>query len=299
MYLGFYGLREMPFNVTSDPGFLYMSQRHEEALKFLIYGVTERKGFLELTGEVGAGKTTICRALIEHLDASVRTALILNSSLSELQLYDAILEDFGLVPARRTKIAMIRALNAFLLEETRLRHNVLLILDEAQGMTTATLEAVRLLSNLETQKEKLFQIVLAGQPQLRQKLDSPALLQLRQRIGIRLHIGPLTAKEVGPYIRHRLHVAGAGETVRFTEGAVHAVALFSGGIPRLINLVCDRALLLGFVLESREITESMIASSIREVEGESVNLDEVDGARVQPATGRLSRAVSSVPQPVP
>jgi general secretion pathway protein A len=174
-------------------------------------------------------------------------------------------------------------LNAFLLEETRHRHNVVLILDEAQGMTRATLEAVRLLSNLETQKEKLFQIVLSGQPELRAKLNAPSLLQLRQRIGIRLHIGPLDPGEVGAYIDHRLRAAGAREGVCFLPEAVARVTAYSGGVPRVINLVCDRALLLGFVLEAREITASMIDHSIREVEGEAVNLDEVKLAVRPPA----------------
>ncbi len=270
MYLGYYGLRENPFNVTSDPNFLYLSKAHKEALSYLLYGIKEKKGFLEITGEIGAGKTTLCKALLNQLDKNTKTAFILNSNLSELQLLEAIMEDFGLHPARRTKISLLRQLNNFLLEELKKNSSVVLILDEAQNLKPQTLEAIRLLSNLETDKEKLFQIVLVGQPELRRRLNSPSLLQLRQRIGIRFHINPLEKEDIDKYIYHRLKVAGSNDNVHFTEGAVDGIFRYSGGIPRLINVVCDKALLSGFVLETKIINEDIIYKSIFEIEGRNL-----------------------------
>ncbi|MGB2705657.1 MAG: AAA family ATPase [Candidatus Omnitrophota bacterium] len=267
MYLDFYGLKENPFNVTSDPNFLYLSRAHREALSYLLYGIKEKKGFLEITGEVGAGKTTLCKALLNQLGSDAKTAFILNPNLSELQLLEAIVEDFGIKPARRTKVSLLRQLNNFLLEELRKNSNVVLILDEAQDMKNRTLEAIRLLSNLETDKEKLFQIVLVGQPELRRKLKSPSLLQLRQRIGVRFHINPLQKEEIEKYIYHRLKVAGSGGDAYFTEDALDKIFRFSDGIPRLINLVCDKALLSGFVLGTKSINGDTIDKSVFEIEG--------------------------------
>ncbi len=271
MYLAFYNLREYPFNVTSDPGFLYLSPTHTEALDHLRYGIEQRKGFLAITGEIGAGKTTLCRALINRLDASVKVALILNSVLPETQLLEAIVEDFGItVAGRRTKGTLIRAINAFLLEQVCKGNNAVLIIDEAQNMRSSTLETVRMLSNLETEKEKLLQIVLVGQPQLRDKLNAPELVQLRQRIAVRFHVRALTRDEVGGYIRHRLKVAGANGDLRFEEAAVDAVYEYSGGIPRLINILADRALLKGFVQESLRIDAGVVRKCAGELEGETL-----------------------------
>ena len=274
MYLKYYGLRENPFNVTSDPHFLYLSKAHKDALAHLVYGINERKGFLEITGEVGAGKTTLCKALLKRLDGNTKTAFILDSNLSELQLLEAILADFGLQSKRRSKIALLRQLNEFLLGELRQNSNVVLILDEAQNLTLSTLEGIRLLSNLETDKQKLFQIVLVGQPQLRQKLNSPSLLQLRQRIGVRFHIGPLGEDEMEQYIYHRIGVASFEKknNICFAQAALEKIFKYSGGIPRLINLVCDKALLTGFVLEARLIDGNVIDKSIHEIEGKAVEV---------------------------
>jgi len=273
MYLNFYGLRENPFNVTSDPSFLYLASAHKEALAHLLYGIHERKGFLEITGEVGAGKTTLCKALLSRLGDNVKTAFILNSNLSEHQLLEAILEDFGLQPARKTKLSLFRQLNNFLLEELRKKNNIVLILDEAQNLKLSTLEAIRLLSNLETDKEKLFQIVLVGQPELRRKLNSHSLLQLRQRIGVRFHLNALAESEVCEYIYHRLNVAGSKGGLRFTGRALEKIVLYSGGIPRLINLVCDKTLLLGFVSDTKLIDEGIVSRSIFEIEGKPMEVN--------------------------
>lgn len=267
MYEKFYGLKERPFNVTADPNFLFFSKKHREAFDHLIYGIKEKKGFLEITGEIGTGKTTLCRALISQLDERTRTAFILNSNLPEVQLLLAIVTDLGLTVKPRTKINLLSELNRFLIDQLKAGSNVVLIIDEAQNLKAAQLEQIRLLSNLETDKEKLIQIVLVGQPELREKLDSPELEQLRQRISVKYHILPLDKTEVGDYIYHRLHVAGSDGTIKFEPDVFGEIYEYSGGVPRLINLVCDRTLLLGFIMESRDITLDMIKRSVEEIEG--------------------------------
>ncbi|MDD5424262.1 MAG: XrtA-associated ATPase [Candidatus Omnitrophica bacterium] len=267
MYEIFYGLKERPFNVTADPNFLFFSKKHREAFDHLIYGIKERRGFLEITGEIGTGKTTLCRALIGQLDQKTKTAFILNSNLPETQLLFAIVTDFGLTVKPRTKISLLTELNKFLIEQLKAGSNVVLIIDEAQNLKSAQLEQIRMLSNLETDKDKLIQIVLVGQPELREKLNSPELEQLRQRISVRYHILPLDKAEISDYIMHRLRVAGSGDSVKFGPDAISEIYEYSGGVPRLINLVCDRALLLGFTMEQREITLDMIKRSVEEIEG--------------------------------
>jgi len=271
MYTQFYNLRENPFNVTSDPNFLYMSRKHKEALSFLSYGIEHRKGFLEITGEIGTGKTTICKALLNRLNEKVKTAFIINPDLSELQLLESIAEDFGIeVPKKAGKLTTFRLINKFLIHQLSLKNNVALIIDEAQNLKSSLLEQIRLLSNLETEKEKLIQIVLVGQPQLREKLNSPGLTQLRQRISISYHILPLEKVEVPNYIGHRLTVAGANKSVNFSEDALEEIYRFSEGVPRLINMVCDRALLFGFVLEARKITSGIVKRGVEEIKGYSI-----------------------------
>jgi general secretion pathway protein A len=267
MYREFFGLKEKPFSVTSDPNFLYLSRVHKEAFSHLIYGIRERKGFLEITGEVGAGKTTLCRALLNQLDSNTKSAFIFNSTLPELQLLQAIVEDFGLIIERKTKVAMLRQFNDFLIDELTKGNNVILIIDEAQNLRTSMLEEIRMLSNLETEKSKLFQIILVGQPELKNKLRSPSLRQLRQRIGVRFHITPLEKDEVPQYISHRLAVAGSKGDIIFAHDAIEAIYAYSGGIPRVINMVCDKALLLAYVMETKDISKPLIQRSINEIEG--------------------------------
>jgi general secretion pathway protein A len=267
MYREFFGLKERPFNVTSDPDFLFLSRVHKEALSHLTYGIKERKGFLEITGEVGAGKTTLCRALLNQLDSRTKTAFILNSTLPEMQLLQAVVEDFGLSVDRKNKVSILRQFNNFLLEESSRGNNVVLIIDEAQNIRPTMLEEIRMLSNLETEKTKLLQIVLVGQPELKKKLDSPDLKQLRQRISVRFHITALQEEEVPAYINHRLKVAGSNGQIRFTAEALASICKYSGGIPRLINVVCDKALLLAYVMETGEISNGIVDRSIREIEG--------------------------------
>ena len=267
MYREFFGLKEKPFNITSDPNFLFLSRVHKEAFAHLLYGIRERKGFLEITGEVGAGKTTLCRALLSQLDRKTKSAFIFNSTLPELQLLQAILEDYGVIVSGRSKVSMLRQLNGFLIEELSRGNNVVLIIDEAQNLKPSILEEIRMLSNLETDKEKLFQIILVGQPELRNKLSSPGLKQLRQRISVRFHITPLEKDEIEKYIYHRLSVAGSTGRITFSPDAIDCIYRFSGGIPRIINTVCDKALLAAYVAETREVTLPIIESSIQEIEG--------------------------------
>ena len=268
MYEAFYGLREPPFHVTADPAFLFLSSQHRDALDHLDYGIRQRLGFLEITGEVGCGKTTIIKALVERLPASVTTSVILNPRLSDVQLLEAIVRDFGVPPTRKTRAALTEALNAFLLEQRRQERTAVLIIDEAQTLSARTLEQIRLLSNLETAKDKLLQIVLVGQPELAEKLAEPLLRPLRQRIAVRYRIQPLAAEEVRDYIAHRLRAAGAAEGQPvFTPEAVEAIAAYSGGLPRAINHVCDKALLAGFVRDSHRIDHSLIQHAIGAVEG--------------------------------
>ncbi|MBF0493549.1 MAG: AAA family ATPase [Candidatus Omnitrophica bacterium] len=267
MYLDFYGLKENPFNVTSDPSFLFLSRTHKEALDHLLFGINERKGFIAITGEIGAGKTTLCRALLSHLAPGTKTAVIFNSNLPEMQLLEAIVGDFGITPEKHNKISLMKSFNKFLLEQLARNNNVVLIIDEAQNLKTSTLETIRMLSNLETYKEKLLQIVLVGQPELAQKLKSPELVQLRQRIAVNFHLQALSKDEVVDYINHRLQVAGAVKNILFGAFAADLVADFSGGIPRLINILCDKALLLGFVKNTQIIGKAIIEQSIEELKG--------------------------------
>jgi len=267
MYREFFGLKENPFNVTSDPNFLFLSRVHKEAFSHLLYGIKERKGFLEITGEIGAGKTTLCRALLSQLDINTKSAFILNSTLPELQLLKAIVEDYGIPVERQNKVSLLKQFNDFLIEELSKNHNVILIIDEAQNLKVSILEEIRMLSNLETDKSKLFQIILVGQPELKNKLNLPALKQLRQRIGVRFHITPLEIEEVDKYIYHRLTVAGSRGDICLSKDAIQTIYNYSGGIPRLINMVCDKALLLAYVLETKDIRASIIERSIKEIEG--------------------------------
>ncbi len=267
MYLKFYNLTEKPFSVTADPNFLYLSKKHREAISHMQYGIQERMGFLEITGEIGAGKTTVCKALMNQMDQHTKTAFILNGNLSEIQLLQAIIEDLGIQVKTKNKITMLNELNKFLLEQLRHRNNVVLIIDEAQNLKPALLEQVRLLSNLETEKEKLLQIILVGQPELKEKLASAELKQLRQRIAIRYHIYPLSRHEVEGYISHRLNVAGCNNGGIFHKDAFEEIFKFSGGIPRLINILCDKSLLAGYAADKKTIDSDIVKKCAKEIEG--------------------------------
>ncbi len=267
IYSNFYSFTEAPFNITPDPRFIYFSDKHREALNHLIFGIQQRKGFIQITGEVGSGKTTICRALIETLGPTYKTALILNPCMTELQLLQSILTELELVPPKQNRIAYIETLNRFLLDQAQQGNDVVLIIDEAQDLSFVLLEQVRLLSNLETDQRKLLQIVLMGQPELRDKLNDPRLRQLRQRITVRYHLAPLSSDELDRYIQHRLHVAGGNGLPRFDRRALKRIYKYSGGIPRLINAVCDKTLLCGFVDNIELFKAKHVSRAIRELEG--------------------------------
>ena len=267
MYLKFYNLTEKPFSVTADPNFLYLSKKHKEAISHMQYGIQERMGFIEITGEIGAGKTTVCKALLNQLDQHTKTAFILNGNMSEIQLLQAIIEDLGINVKTKNKITMLNELNRFLLDQLGHRNNVVLIIDEAQNLKPSLLEQVRLLSNLETEKEKLLQIILVGQPELKEKLASRELKQLRQRIAIRYHIRPLSRHEVEGYVSHRLSVAGAANNDIFHKDSLEEIFNFSGGIPRLINIVCDKSLLAGYAADKKTINSTIVKKCAKEIEG--------------------------------
>jgi general secretion pathway protein A len=268
MYERFFFLKERPFHITPDPRFLYLGRKHGEAMELLSYGIRERKGFILLTGEVGTGKTTLCRALLDKLPEHTESALILNPMLSDVDLLSTIVHDFGLNPAAATPAAHIERLNCFLLELNARGGNAAVIIDEAQNLNRSALEMVRLLSNLETEREKLLQIVLVGQPELREKLKTSQLRQLNQRVIIRYHLDPLDLGETAAYIKNRLDVAGPTGSVEFTADALEAVHRGSGGIPRMINIVCDRALTAAYISEKRVIDKKVLGLALAELETE-------------------------------
>lgn len=266
MYNEFYGFQEAPFNITPDPRFLFFSDRHREAYNHILFGLRERKGFIQITGEVGAGKTTVCRALLEELGPNYRTALILNPFLTGDQLLRTILIELGL-EASDDRVTALQRLNQYLLDQLAEGNDVVLLIDEAQDLSPDLLEQIRLLSNLETDQRKLLQIVLLGQPELREKLDDPSLRQLRQRITVRYHLAPLDRREMERYIQHRLQVVGANGRPGFSRWALGSIYRYSGGVPRLVNAVCDKALLCGYVEGDDHLTWKHVRRAIRELEG--------------------------------
>lgn len=269
MYHEYYLFKEDPFNVTADPSFFFSSKNHSEAISHLEYGIERRKGILVITGEIGTGKTTLCRKLLKQASSSIRFALILNPNFSELQLLQMIIQDLGIKTKQKNKFGLVQALNEFLIAESQLGNNVVVIIDEAQNLSVTQLEQIRLLSNLETEKEKLLQIVLVGQPELHAKLQLVKLRQLRQRISVHFHLNPLEQGDVKNYIKHRIQIAvrspSYSNNVHFTEQAIESIFHHTKGSPRSINTLCDRALLAGFVAETHSIDKNIIDNCAREV----------------------------------
>ena len=261
MYLNYYGLSEPPFAITPDPRFVYLSERHRDALAHLLYGVGQGGGggFVQLTGEIGTGKTTLCRLLLEQLPEKTKVALILNPKLGPIELLEALCEELGLESAdiRGSQKALTDRLNSYLLEAYADGWRIVLIIDEAQNLSVESLEQIRLLTNLETSTQKLLQIILLGQPELRELLGRPELLQLAQRITARYHLAPLSAEETELYVRHRLSVAGC-ERQPFTKLGLRALHKRSSGIPRLINVIADRALVAGYAHSLERIGERVV-----------------------------------------
>jgi general secretion pathway protein A len=268
VYLEYYGLNEPPFMITPDPRFLFYSGKHREAFNHLLFGIRERKGFVQLTGEVGAGKTTLCRALLDQLGENFSTAVILNPALDADQLIKAVAMEFGLDVKGADQLEMVAIINDFLLRQMAEGRETVLIIDEAQTLSHVLLEQVRQLSNLETDDRKLLQIVLMGQPELRDRLNEHSLRNLRQRITVRYHLNPLKPPEMAQYVQHRLQVSGAQGVPRFTRPALWRIFRYSKGIPRLVNAVCDKALLAGYVEQSERINFRLVGRAIRELEGD-------------------------------
>ena len=266
MYESFLGLQELPFNLTPDPRFVYFSRHHMEALSNMIYGIESRRGFIQVTGEIGAGKTTLCRTLLKKLDGKIHSSLVFNPKLSEFELIQAIVDDFEIKPKGKKRKDYYDALNHFLLEETEKGFNAVVIIDEAQLLSPRALEQVRLLSNLETSTHKLIQIILVGQPEMRELLKRPDLTQLRQRITIRCHLPELSREETANYLAHRLTVAGSVRNF-FSPEASDLIYQISSGIPRLINVLADRAMMAAFTQNSQDVTPALVEYAQADLEG--------------------------------
>jgi general secretion pathway protein A len=269
MYTSFFGFKENPFSLTPDPNYLYLSRHHQAAYDHLLYGINERKGFIVITGGIGTGKTTLCRALLSALDEATKTSLVLNAYISDIELLRTINEEFNIdgTSTSETKKDYIDSLNRFLLDNHADGGNAVLLIDEAQNLSHTVLEQIRMLSNLETEKEKLVQIVLVGQLELRELLSSPSLKQLDERIMVRFDLKPLDRHDAQGYVEHRLVVAGGKGNVRFTKGAYGAIFAYSKGNPRRINAVCDRALLIAYSRDQSTITRKMIQKAVEDITG--------------------------------
>jgi general secretion pathway protein A len=266
MYCECFGFREKPFNITPDPSFIYFSRTHKEAFAHLLYGIDNHVGFIEITGEVGTGKTTVLRTLLSQLDGkNYRTALIFNPCLSSAGLMQGINREYGLPYKGLDNEELLEVLNQFLLRQNAEGNTVVLVIDEAQNLKQDVLEQIRLISNLETERDKLIQIILSGQPELEQLLKRSDLRQLNQRIAVRYHLSHMDFEDTGDYIRHRITVAGGKNRVGFSSGAVKGIYRFSGGVPRLINIACDRSLLAGYTAGQEEITSGMVALAVKDI----------------------------------
>ena len=267
MYQSYYGFTEMPFHITPDPKFLYLSETHQEALQHLKYGVTERKGFIVLVGEVGCGKTTLCRRFMNELDPKhYDTALVLNPRVNETQMLRAILAELGETQVANKRVDLTAQINQVLLQRIAAGREIVLIIDEAQNLSFEVFEQVRLLSNLETDKQKLLQIILMGQTELKDRLAAEELRQLRQRILVHYELRPFSRAEMDRYINHRLTVSGSMGRPHFTPWALRKIFSASRGIPRIINNLCDKSILSAFIRESDEITYWDARRSARDLE---------------------------------
>lgn len=270
MYEEFYGLAEKPFALTPNPRYVFYSERYRSALEHLLYGVREKEGFLLLTGMVGTGKTTLCRELLENLDRTkFRTALIFNPFLNGLEMLQALLTEFGCsYPPGATRKELLDRLNRYLLSQLVEGRTCVAIFDEAQHLSSEFLEQIRVLSNLETENEKLLQIILVGQPELRERIQQPSLAQLDQRVSLRCTLSDLDREETERYIYHRLNVAGAQGRIQLSRGAIRSIHRESRGVPRLINLLSDRTLLAGYVTESLRLGTGHVRRALASLRGE-------------------------------
>src|SRR5918996_3423855 len=266
MYERFYELRERPFALSPDPDYLYPSRVHREALDYLRYGLESQAGFVVITGEIGSGKTTLLQTLLRNLDNQTTVGRIVNTMLEPRELIETIMIDFGLESQNRSKPMMLRDLAQYLVDQRLAGRLVLLVIDEAQNLSVAALEELRMLSNLETEKSKLLQIVLVGQPNLRDKLAADQLEQLRQRITVSYHLYPLDAAETANYINHRLRRAALATPLEFPREVTDVIHARSRGVPRIINVICDAALVFGYAEERRQIDLTLISDVLSELD---------------------------------
>jgi len=294
MYERFYHLRERPFALSPDPEYLYPSRVHQDALDYLRYGVESQAGFMVITGEIGSGKTTLLQAVLRTLDGDTTVGRVVNTMLEPRELLETILIDFGIDPGARSKPLLLRDLSQYLVDQRLAGRNVLLVIDEAQNLSLASLEELRMLSNLETERSKLLQIVLVGQPELRDKLASPALEQLRQRITISYHLPPLDAEETGHYINHRLRRAALGTPLEFPRAATDLIHARSRGVPRIINVICDAALVFGYAEDRRTFDEATIGEVIDELETTGV-LPKPAALPASPASAPAAASLAAPP----
>jgi putative secretion ATPase (PEP-CTERM system associated) len=270
MYERFYELRERPFALSPDPDYLYPSRVHREALDYLRYGLESHAGFVVITGEIGSGKTTLLQTLLRGLDAQTTVGRIVNTMLEPRELLETIMIDFGLDPGGRSKPVMLKDLAQYLVDQRLAGRMILLVIDEAQNLSLAALEELRMLSNLETEKSKLLQIVLVGQPNLRDKLAAPELEQLRQRITVSYHLNPLDAEETAKYINHRLGRAALGAPLEFPRDVTEVIHRRSRGVPRIINVICDATLVFGYAEERLQIDLTLMSDVLIELEATGV-----------------------------
>jgi putative secretion ATPase (PEP-CTERM system associated) len=302
MYERFYDLRERPFALSPDPEYLYPSRVHREALDYLRYGLESHAGFVVITGEIGSGKTTLLQSLLRNLDHHTSVARIVNTMLEPRELLETIMLDFGLDPAGRGKPLLLRDLAQYLVDQRLSGRMVLLVIDEAQNLSLAALEELRMLSNLETEKSKLMQVVLVGQPNLRDKLSTPELEQLRQRITVSYHLMPMDADETSNYINHRLRRAALGAPMEFPRQATDLIHLRSRGVPRVINVICDAALVFGYAEERRLIDRGLVGDVLGELETTGVLPATKEEAWLPPSAGSpraaVATAVASAPAAV-
>src|SRR5215208_2727049 len=298
MYERFYELRERPFALSPDPDYLYPSRVHREALDYLRYGLESHAGFIVITGEIGSGKTTLLQTLLRNLDSQTTVGRIVNTLLEPRELLETIMIDFGLNPAGHSKPLMLRDLAQYLVDQRLSGRMVLLVIDEAQNLSLAALEELRMLSNLETEKSKLLQIVLVGQPDLREKLGQPELEQLRQRVTVSYHLGPLDADDTYAYINHRLRRAAIGAPLEFPADVSAVVHHRSGGVPRLINVICDAVLLFGYGADRRTIDLPLAGEALAELEATGVLAPVTDESpRVAPISAGIVPLVPAPPSP--
>ena len=298
MYERFYDLRERPFALSPDPEYLYPSRVHREALDYLRYGLESHAGFVVITGEIGSGKTTLLQTLLRGLDTQTTVGRIVNTILEPRELLETIMIDFGLDPAGRSKPLLLRDLAQYLVDQRLAGRLVLLVIDEAQNLSAAALEELRMLSNLETEKSKLLQIVLVGQPNLRDKLASPELEQLRQRITVSYHLPPLDADETAKYINHRLRRAALGVPLEIPRDATDLVHARSRGVPRIVNVICDAVLVFGYAEEQRQVDLPLVQEVLTELETTGILPRQVVAEpAVAVAAAAAPRAAVDVPAP--